>query len=62
MTRLLVSLLAAFAIAGCASVEPAPPVAGGDTFAGRLSVRVEPTAATSARSLTAAFDLRGGRL
>jgi outer membrane lipoprotein LolB len=63
MTRpfvdLFASLLAAFLIAGCATVEPAAPVLGGDSFAGRLSVRVEPTASTSARSLAAAFDLRG---
>ena len=63
MTRLSASLFASLVavvlIAGCASVEPAPPVVGGDSFAGRLSVRVEPTASTSARSLTASFDLRG---
>jgi outer membrane lipoprotein LolB len=59
MTRLLVPLLAAFAIAGCASVEPAAPVEGGDAFAGRLSVRVDPSGAAPARSLAAAFDLRG---
>ena len=59
MTRLLVPLLAAFAIAGCASVEPAAPVTGGEAFAGRLSVRVEPNGAAPARSLAAAFDLRG---
>ena len=63
MTRSLASLsagvLAAFLIAGCASVEPAAPVVGGDSFAGRLSVRIEPTASASARSLTATFDLRG---
>jgi len=58
MTRLL-ALLAAFAIAGCASVEPAAPITGGDAFAGRLSVRVDPTGAAPARSLAAAFDLRG---
>ena len=32
---------------------------GGDSFAGRLSVRVEPTGSAPARSLAAAFDLRG---
>ena len=61
MTRLLASLLAALLIAGCASVEPAAPVVGGDAFAGRLSVRVEPTGSAPARSLAAAFDLRGSR-
>jgi outer membrane lipoprotein LolB len=63
MTRPFVDLfavvLAALLIAGCASVEPAAPVVGGDSFAGRLSVRVEPTSSTSARALAAAFDLRG---
>ncbi|MEZ0207201.1 lipoprotein insertase outer membrane protein LolB [Ideonella sp.] len=59
MTRLLVSLLAALLLAGCASLEPAVPITGGDTFAGRLSVRVEPIGSAPARSLAAAFDLRG---
>ena len=59
MTRLLACLLATLAIAGCASVAPVAPVTGGDAFAGRLSVKVEPTAAAPARSLAASFDLRG---
>ena len=59
MTRLLAPLLVVFVLAGCASVEPASPVVGGEAFAGRLSVKVEPTAGTPARSLAAAFDLRG---
>jgi len=59
MTRLLPGFLAPLLIAGCTTLEPAAPVAGGDAFAGRLSVRVEPTGSTPARSLAAAFDLRG---
>ena len=59
MTRSLAGFLVALLIAGCASVEPAVPVAGGDAFAGRLSVRVEPAGSAPARSLAAAFDLRG---
>ena len=59
MTRSLAAFLVALLIAGCASVEPAVPVAGGDAFAGRLSVRVEPAGSAPARSLAAAFDLRG---
>ena len=59
MTRSLAAFLVALLIAGCASVEPAVPVTGGDAFAGRLSVRVEPAGSAPARSLAAAFDLRG---
>ena len=59
MTRLLAGFLAPLLIVGCTSLEPALPIAGGDAFAGRLSVRVEPTGSTPARSLAAAFDLRG---
>ena len=59
MTRLLAGFLAPLLIAGCASVEPAAPVTVGDAFAGRLSVRVEPLGSAPARSLAAAFDLRG---
>ena len=59
MTRSLAGFLVALLIAGCASVEPAVPVTGGDAFAGRLSVRVEPAGSAPARSLAAAFDLRG---
>jgi len=59
MTRLL-AFLAAILFAGCASVETAAPIAGGASFAGRLSLRVEPLGATPARAFSAAFDLRGG--
>lgn len=60
MTRLLACLLAVLLVAGCASVEPVAPVTGGETFAGRLSVQVAEGDTTPARSLSAAFDLRGG--
>jgi outer membrane lipoprotein LolB len=52
-------LLALALIAGgCASVPP-PPIASGDALAGRLSVQVAPWQAQPARSLSAAFELRG---
>jgi len=53
------SLLPALLLAACASVEPSVPVAGGDSFAGRLSLRIEPVASAPARAFSAAFDLRG---
>jgi len=59
MTRHFAALLAPLLVAGCASLEPAAPIAGGDAFAGRLSVRVESAGSAPARSLAAAFDLRG---
>jgi outer membrane lipoprotein LolB len=58
MTRLL-AVLATLLLAGCASVEPVVPAAGGDAFSGRLSLRVEPLGAAPARAFSAAFDLRG---
>ena len=60
MTRLFAGFLLALLLGGCATVEPAAPVAGGATFAGRLSVQVDEGETTPARSFSAAFDLRGG--
>ena len=46
--------------AGCATVRPPePPVAGSDELAGRMSVRVDAEGNAPARSLSAAFELRG---
>ena len=47
------------AAAGCATVRPTAPAAAGDELAGRLSLRVEAEGNAPARSLTAAFELRG---
>ena len=48
---------AALLLAACTSV-PRPP-AGGDTLAGRLTVKVDATPTREARNLSAAFDLQG---
>jgi outer membrane lipoprotein LolB len=54
----LACLLAAAVIAGCAT--PArPPVQAGDTLAGRMTVQVDASPTSQARSLSAAFDLTG---
>ena len=46
-------------VAGCATVPGPAPVVGGDTFSGRLAIRVDASGTEAARSLSAAFDLRG---
>ena len=51
--------LAVAALAACTTVPPAPTAAGADLLSGRLAVRVEPLGNEAARSLSAAFDLRG---
>jgi len=52
------AILAAALLAGCATVQRGELPASGDTFAGRLSVRVEENMAP-VRSLSAGFELRG---
>lgn len=51
--------LVALGLAGCAAL-PAPPGAPDDLLSGKLSVQVEPHGGAAARSVSAAFDLRGG--
>lgn len=52
--------VAAFVLAGCATPTPAPsaPI-GGDSFSGRLALRVEALGSTPSRSFSSSFDLRG---
>jgi outer membrane lipoprotein LolB len=56
--RGLVGAFAIAALAGCASV-PRTAAPEGELLSGRLSVRVEADATSAARSLSAAFELRG---
>lgn len=44
---------------GCSSLPPSAVPAGAEVLSGRLSVRVDAMADVPARSLSAAFDLRG---
>ena len=53
------ALLAALALAACASVAPVDLPAGGASLSGRLAVKVDADGSTPARSETAAFDLQG---
>jgi outer membrane lipoprotein LolB len=55
----LAALLAALALAACASVPRGERVAVGDNFTGRMSVRVDAANGTPARSENAAFELIG---
>jgi outer membrane lipoprotein LolB len=50
--------LAAALLGGCATT-PAPQPAGGESLAGRMTVRVDATGASEARNVTATFDLQG---
>ncbi len=54
----LVWMLVAAAVAGCAT-PPRLATVEGDTLAGRMTVQVEATPTSRARSLSAAFDLQG---
>lgn len=56
--RQLAAVIAAAVLSGCATVSP--PIPPGDSLAGRMTVRVEPTPASEARNVTASFDLQGG--
>jgi outer membrane lipoprotein LolB len=51
--------LPALLLAACASLFPPAQRLPGDLISGRLSVRVEATVDTAARSLNAAFELEG---
>ena len=53
------SLVAAVLMSACAVAPKAVDGLGGDTLSGRLAVRVEATAGAPARSVSAAFELRG---
>ena len=46
-------------VTGCATVPGPRTDAGGDLLSGRLAVRVDAAGPNAARSLSAAFDLRG---
>jgi len=51
--------LALGALIGCTSIPRDESALGGETLAGRLSVRVESEGSEPARALNAAFELRG---
>jgi outer membrane lipoprotein LolB len=51
--------VALLALAGCASIPHDESALDGDTFTGRLSVRVEADGSEPMRALNAAFELRG---
>ena len=56
--RLGAALFATVLAAGCATV-PTPTAISGETLAGRMTVRVDATPSSDARSVTAAFELQG---
>ncbi len=56
----LAAALAGLLLAGCAALPRVGAELPGDTFSGRLSVRIEADGAAPARSVSAAFELRGG--
>ena len=51
--------LALVALVGCTSIPRDESTLGGETLAGRLSVRVDADGSEPARALNAAFELRG---
>ncbi len=58
LRRALVAAAASAVLAGCVSLQRGAEPGGGETLAGRLSIRVDEEMAP-ARSLTAGFELRG---
>jgi outer membrane lipoprotein LolB len=56
--RRAAAVVAAAALAGCASVAPLPP-ATGETLSGRIAVNVEGSAGAPPRALAASFELQG---
>ena len=56
----LAAVLAAVLLAACADLAPLAPVGQGDSFSGRLALRVDAQGTAPARAFSAAFDLRGG--
>lgn len=53
------ALGAALILGACALVPPAADVTAADALTGRLAVRVDAAGGAAARSISAAFDLRG---
>ena len=53
------AVLATLLCVGCAAVPRAPAVLAGQTYSGRLALRIDATPGTSARALNAAFELQG---
>ncbi len=52
-------IVGAFAVSGCVTVPGPRPQEGGEILSGRLALRVDASGAETARSFSAAFDLRG---
>jgi len=55
----LAAFASAVALVGCASVAPLPPGMPGESFSGRLAVRVAALGGEPARAFSASFELRG---
>lgn len=55
----LAALLAGVMLAGCATLQPVTPTASPETLSGRMSVKVDATPSTAARSVSASFELQG---
>jgi len=58
LARAALVVLASALLAACATVPPPSPISG-ESFAGRLSVKVDATPTSEARNVSAAFELQG---
>lgn len=57
--RALATLLAGVVLAGCTTLQPQTPPASSESVSGRMSVKVDATPSTPARSVSASFELQG---
>ncbi|KQU68376.1 MULTISPECIES: outer membrane lipoprotein LolB [unclassified Rhizobacter] len=57
--RALATLLAGALLSACTTLQPLAPTASSESLSGRMSVKVDATPSTPARSVSASFELQG---
>lgn len=57
--RAFATLLAGALLSACTTLQPVAPTASSESVSGRMSVKVDATPSTPARSVSASFELQG---
>jgi outer membrane lipoprotein LolB len=57
--RAVATLLAGALLSACTTLQPVAPTASSESLSGRMSVKVDATPSTPARSVSASFELQG---